>query len=61
MDIRRVVPDIASNDMDASRTFYVDVFGFDVANAPDDLAPATTTCNRSVRLPDRECQHYISQ
>jgi catechol 2,3-dioxygenase-like lactoylglutathione lyase family enzyme len=31
MSIRRVVPDIASTDMDASRAFYVDLLGFNVA------------------------------
>ena len=31
MGIRRVVPDIKSNDMDASRAFYADFLGLDVA------------------------------
>jgi catechol 2,3-dioxygenase-like lactoylglutathione lyase family enzyme len=31
MSIRRVVPDIASKDIEASRAFYVDCLGLDVA------------------------------
>ena len=31
MSIRRIVPDIQSKDIDASRTFYVDLLGLNVA------------------------------
>ncbi len=31
MAVRRIVPDIKSKDLDASRTFYVDVLGLEVA------------------------------
>jgi catechol 2,3-dioxygenase-like lactoylglutathione lyase family enzyme len=31
MAVRRIVPDIKSNDLDASRKFYVDVLGLEVA------------------------------
>ena len=31
MSVRRIVPDITSKDLDASRRFYVDVLGLEVA------------------------------
>lgn len=31
MSVRRIVPDITSKDLDASRKFYVDVLGLEVA------------------------------
>jgi catechol 2,3-dioxygenase-like lactoylglutathione lyase family enzyme len=32
MSVRRIVPDIKSKDLDASRKFYVDVLGLEFLN-----------------------------
>jgi catechol 2,3-dioxygenase-like lactoylglutathione lyase family enzyme len=39
MSVRRIVPDIKSRDLDASRQFYVDVLGLEVAM---DMGPIVT-------------------
>jgi catechol 2,3-dioxygenase-like lactoylglutathione lyase family enzyme len=46
MRIRRVVPDIETDRLEASRDFYVDVLGFDGGM---DMGWIVTSCHRTTR------------
>jgi catechol 2,3-dioxygenase-like lactoylglutathione lyase family enzyme len=56
MTIRRVVPNIAAPDPEASRAFYVDVLGFEIAMDMSWIvtfaSPANATAQISVIRPD---------
>jgi catechol 2,3-dioxygenase-like lactoylglutathione lyase family enzyme len=46
MSIKRIVPDIKSTDLDASRKFYVDVLGLELAM---DMGFIMTLVSRAIR------------
>ena len=50
---RRVVAYASGEDLDASRAFYTEVLGFEVA-MEDPVLALTSPANRSALLPDRE-------
>jgi predicted enzyme related to lactoylglutathione lyase len=50
MSVRRIVPDITSKDLDASRQFYVDVLGLKVAMDMGFIVTLVSTTNPTAQV-----------
>ena len=50
MSVRRIVPDIKSKDLDASRQFYVDVLGLEVAMDMDFIVTLVSPSNPTAQV-----------
>jgi catechol 2,3-dioxygenase-like lactoylglutathione lyase family enzyme len=50
MSIRRAIPNVASDDLDASREFYAGFLGFDVAMEEDGLLMFASPSNRTAQV-----------
>jgi len=50
MSVKRIVPDIKSKDLDASRQFYVDVLGLEVAMDMDFIVTLVSPSNPTAQV-----------